>query len=224
MKTTSIVFLVIIAAGLGLWYSVDVLTNTTLLIKENGQIFKDNYSTTERFFALWPISLIAGLIFAIVISIGVKLTFEISQESDIKELKTELENQISHYEQLKTQCLSEVKNANKVANKALENAYAQVELEVKQERTEIEAEKKLISKTKMELDEFYQKVKNQSDEVENTLIENNELIEHYKREVKITKQKAKNHGNAIRRKNNMINRLKSDPEYLNSFIKDNYNT
>ena len=38
MKTTYIVFLVIIAAGLGLWYSIDVLSNTTLLIEENGEI------------------------------------------------------------------------------------------------------------------------------------------------------------------------------------------
>jgi hypothetical protein len=222
MKTTYIVFLVIIAAGLGLWYSIDVLSNTTLLIEENGELYRDSYTTAERFFALWPVSIIGGLILAIVIGIATLLTFEISQESEIKELKAKLENQISHYEQLKVQCLSDVKDANELANTALENARTQVELEVEQERTEIEAEKQLISKTKVELNEFYQKVKSKSDEVESTLIENNKLIEHYKREVKVTKQKAKNHGNALGRKNNFINKLKTDAEYLNSFIKDNY--
>ena len=76
----------------------------------------------------------------------------------------------------------------------------------------------------MELNEFYQEIKSKSDEVENTRIENNKLIEHYKREVKITKQKTKNHGNALERRNNFINRLKNDAEYLNSFIEENYET
>ena len=224
MKTTYIVFLVIIAAGLGLWYSIDVLSNTTLLIEENGELYRDGYTTAERFFALWPVSIIGGLILAIVIGVVALITFDVSKESEVKELKAKLENQISHYEQLKIQCLSDVKNANKLANRALENARTQAELEVEQERTEIEAEKQLISKTKVELNEFYQKIKSKSDEVENTLIENNKLIEHYKREVKVTKQKAKNHGNALGRKNNFINRLKNDAEYLNSFIEENYET
>lgn len=222
MKTTYIVFLVIIAAGLGLWYSIDVLSNTTLLIEKNGEFYRDSYTTAERFFALWPVSIIGGLILAIVIGVVVLITFEASKESEVKELKAKLENQISHYEQLKVQCLSDVKNANELANKALKNARTQAELEVEQERIEIEAEKQLISKNKVELNEFYQKVKSKSDEVENTRIENNKLIEHYKREVKVTKQKAKNHGNALGRKNNFINKLKTDAEYLNSFIKDNY--
>ena len=224
MKTTYIVFLVIIAAGLGLWYSIDVLSNTTLLIEKNGEFYRDSYTTAERFFALWPVSIIGGLILAIVIGVVVLITFEASKESEVKELKAKLENQISHYEQLKIQCLSDVKNANELANKALENARTQAELDVEQERTEIEAEKQLISKTKVELNEFYQKVKSKSDEVENTRIENNKLIEHYKREVKITKQKARNHGNALERRNNFINRLKNDAEYLNSFIEENYET
>ena len=224
MKTTYIVFLVIIAAGLGLWYSIDVLSNTTLLIEKNGEFYRDGYTTAERFFALWPVSIIGGLILAIVIGVVVLITFDVSKESEVKELKAKLENQISHYEQLKIQCLSDVKNANELANKALENARTQAELEVEQERTEIEAEKQLISKTKVELNEFYQKVKSKSDEVENTRIENNKLIEHYKREVKITKQKARNHGNALERRNNFINRLKNDAEYLNSFIEENYET
>lgn len=224
MKTTYIVFLVIIAAGLGLWYSIDVLSNTTLLIEENGELYRDSYTTAERFFALWPVSIIGGLILAIVIGVVVLITFDVSKESEVKELKAKLENQISHYEQLKIQCLSDVKNANELANKALGNARTQAELEVEQERTEIEAEKQLISKTKVELNEFYQKVKSKSDEVENTRIENNKLIEHYKREVKITKQKTKNHGNALKRRNNFINRLKNDAEYLNSFIEENYET
>tara|TARA_B110000196_G_C21129304_1_gene657587 strand:+ start:192 stop:863 length:672 start_codon:yes stop_codon:yes gene_type:complete len=222
MKTTYIVFLVIIAAGLGLWYSIDVLSNTTLLIEENGELYRDSYTTAERFFSLWPVSIIGGLILAIVIGVVVLITFDVSKESEVKELKAKLENQISHYEQLKIQCLSDVKNANELANKAIENARTQAELEVEQERTEIEAEKQLISKTKVELNEFYQKVKSKSDEVENTRIENNKLIEHYKREVKITKQKTKNHGNALKRRNNFINRLKNDAEYLNSFIEENY--
>ncbi|MEL7581776.1 hypothetical protein AADY36_20825 [Pseudoalteromonas sp. D15MCD-2] len=224
MKTTYIVFLVIIAAGLGLWYSVDVLSNTTLLIEENGELYRDGYTTAERFFALWPVSIIGGLILAIVIGVVVLITFDVSKESEVKELKAKLENQISHYEQLKIQCLSDVKSANELANKALENARTQAELEVEQERTEIEAEKQLISKTKVELNEFYQEIKSKSDEVENTRIENNKLIEHYKREVKITKQKTKNHGNALERRNNFINRLKNDAEYLNSFIEENYET
>lgn len=224
MKTTYIVFLVIIAAGLGLWYSIDVLSNTTLLIEKNGEFYRDGYTTAKRFFALWPVSIIGGLILAIVIGVVVLITFNVSKESEVKELKAKLENQISHYEQLKIQCLSDVKNANELANKALENARTQAELEVEQERTEIEAEKQLISKTKVELNEFYQKVKSKSDEVENTRIENNKLIEHYKREMKITKQKARNHGNALERRNNFINRLKNDAEYLNSFIEENYET
>ncbi|MBQ4860026.1 hypothetical protein [Pseudoalteromonas sp. MMG007] len=224
MKTTYIVFLVIIAAGLGLWYSIDVLSNTTLLIEKNGEFYRDGYTTAERFFALWPVSIIGGLILAIVIGVVVLITFNVSKESEVKELKAKLENQISHYEQLKIQCLSDVKNANELANKALGNARTQAELEVEQERTEIEAEKQLISKTKVELNEFYQKVKSKSDEVENTRIENNKLIEHYKREMKITKQKARNHGNALERRNNFINRLKNDAEYLNSFIEENYET
>lgn len=222
MKTTYIVFLVIIAAGLGLWYSIDVLSNTTLLIEKNGEFYRDGYTTAERFFALWPVSIIGGLILAIVIGVVVLITFDVSKESEVKELKAKLENQISHYEQLKIQCLSDVKNANELANKALENARTQAELDVEQERTEIEAEKQLISKTKVELNEFYQKVKSKSDEVENTRIENNKLIEHYKREVEITKQKARNHGSALSRKNSFINRLKNDAEYLNSFIEENY--
>ena len=224
MKTTYIVFLVIIAAGLGLWYSIDVLSNTTLLIEKNGEFYRDGYTTAERFFALWPVSIIGGLILAIVIGVVVLITFDVSKESEVKELKAKLENQISHYEQLKIQCLSDVKNANELANKAIENARTQAELELEQERTEIEAEKQLISKTKVELNEFYQKIKSKSDEVENTRIENNKLIEHYKREVKITKQKARNHGSALERRNNFINRLKNDAEYLNSFIEENYET
>lgn len=224
MKTTYIVFLVIIAAGLGLWYSIDVLSNTTLLIEENGELYRDSYTTAERFFALWPVSIIGGLILAIVIGVVVLITFEVSKESEVKELKTKFENQISHYEQLKVQCLSDVESANKLANKALENARTQAELEVEQERTEIETKKQLISKTKVELNEFYQEIKGKSDQVEKTLIENNKLIEHYRREMKVTKQKAKNHGNALGRKNNLINRLKNDAEYLNSFIEENYET
>lgn len=224
MKTTYIVFLVIIAAGLGLWYSIDVLSNTTLLIEENGELYRDGYTTAERFFALWPVSIIGGLILAIVIGVVVLITFEASQESEVKELKAKLENQMSHYEQLKNQCLSDVKNANKLANKALNNARIQAELEIKQEKEEIEVEKIMIAETKTELRKLNQDLKGRANEIENKLIESNELIEHYKREVKITKQKAKNHGNALGRKNNFINKLKTDAEYLNSFIEENYET
>lgn len=52
----------------------------------------------------------------------------------------------------------------------------------------------------------------------------NELLKHYRQEVKLAQQKVKNHGNALSRKNNMINRLKNDTEYLNSFITENYET
>ncbi|WP_288985621.1 hypothetical protein [uncultured Pseudoalteromonas sp.] len=224
MKTTYIVFLVIIAAGLGLWYSIDVLSNTTLLIEENGELYRDGYTTAERFFALWPVSIIGGLILAIIIAFVVLITFEVSKESEIKELKAKLENQISHYEQLKVQCLSDVKDANELANTALENARTQAELEIEQERKEIEDEKQQNLKTRIELNGFNQKIKSRSEEIENKLIENERLIEHYKREVKITKQKAKNHGSALDRKNNFINRLKNDAEYLNSFIEENYET
>ena len=224
MKTTYIVFLVIIAAGLGLWYSIDVLSNTTLLIEENGELYRDGYTTAERFFALWPVSIIGGLILAIVIGVVVLITFEASQESEVKGLKAKLENQMSHYEQLKNQCLSDVKNANELANKALNNARIQAELEIEQEKEEIEVEKIMIAETKTELRKLNQELKGRANEIENKLIESNELIEHYKREVKITKQKAKNHGNALGRKNNFINKLKTDAEYLNSFIEENYET
>ncbi len=224
MKTTYIVFLVIIAAGLGLWYSIDVLSNTTLLIEKNGELYRDGYTTAERFFALWPVSIIGGLILAIVIGVVVLITFEASQESEVKELKAKLENQMSHYEQLKNQCLSDVKNANELANKALNNARIQAELEIEQEKEEIEVEKIMIAETKTELRKLNQELKGRANEIENKLIESNELIEHYKREVKITKQKAKNHGNALGRKNNFINKLKTDAEYLNSFIEENYET
>ena len=63
-----------------------------------------------------------------------------------------------------------------------------------------------------------------SDEIGNTLTEKNELIQHNKREMKIEKQKAKNHGNALSRKNSLINKLKTNAEYLSSFIEESYET
>ena len=106
----------------------------------------------------------------------------------------------------------------------LDNARIQAKLEVEQEQAEIEAEKILISETKKDLNECYQKEKRKSDEIGNTLTENNELIQHNKREMKIEKQKAKNHGNALSRKNSLINKLKTNAEYLSSFIEESYET
>ena len=224
MKTTYLVLLVIIAAGLGVWYSIDALSNTTILIEENGQLFRDNYTTIERFFALWPISIIGGLILAIVISIAVLFAFEASKQSDIKELKVKLENQISHYEQLSNQCLSDVENANKQANEALEKARAQAQLEIEQELNEIEAEKVLISEIRREQSQSLYRMQSRSKEIEETLVKNNELMKNYKREVKIAKQRARNHGSTLSRTRRFIERLKTDPEYLNSFIEENYET
>ena len=222
MKTTYIVFLVIIAAGLGLWYSIDVLSNTTILIEENGELYRDSYTTAERFFALWPVSIIGGLILAIIIAIGVLFTFEVSQNAEIKERKVKLEKRILHYEQLSNQCISDVENANKRANEALEKARTQAELEVEQERNEIETERVLISETKEELSQFYYRMRSRTRKIEETLVENNELIKHYKQEVKIAKQRARNHGSTLSRTRRFIEKLKTDPEHLNSFIEENY--
>lgn len=224
MKTTYIVFLVIIAAGLGLWYSIDVLSNTTLLIEEKGELYRDSYTTAERFFALWPVSIIGGLFLTIVISIAVLFTFEASQQSEVKELKVKLEKRILHYEQLSNQCISDVENANKRANEALEKARIQAELEIEQERSEIETERVLISETKEELSQLHYRMRSRSRKIEETLVENNELIKHYKQEVKIAKQRTRNHGSTLSRTKRFIERLKSDPEYLNSFIEENYET
>lgn len=224
MKTTYIVILVLLAACLGLWYSIDVLSNTTILIEKNGELFKDSYTTTERFFALWPVSIIGGLIFVVVISVSVLITFEASENSEIKELKAKLEYKISRYESLKEQCLSDVEKARKLANTAMQDAATEAKREVECELADIKTEKLRISKAKTELNNFEQKLKNKSAEIKKTLTENNELVEHYKQEVKLAKQKAKNHGNALSRKNNILNKLKTNAEYLDSFIEENYET
>ena len=60
-------------------------------------------------------------------------------------------------------------------------------------------------------------------ELNKTIDENNQLVKHYKQEAQKAKNKAKNHSTAIGRKNNIISKLKTDPEYLNRFIEKNYN-
>ena len=222
MKTTYIAFLILIAACLGLWHSIDELSNTTLLIEENGKFYRDNYTTAKRFLSLWPVSMIGGFISMVVIGITVLFTFEASKHLDVKKLKTQLKSEITHYDNLKEQCLSDVEIANRLAFSALNDARIQTRLEVEQERAEIEAKKRLISKKETELNALYKEVKIKSDKIENTLTENNKLVEHYKREVRLAKQKTKNHGNAISKKNNILNRLKTDTEYLKSFIEKNY--
>lgn len=224
MKTTYIVFLVIIAAGLGLWYSIDVLSNTTLLIEENGELYRDSYTTAERFFALWPVSIIGGLILAIVIASFVIFTFQASEQSDVEALKEKLEKQISQYKDLKEQCLSDVEKANLLASTAQQDAITKANRGIEREMAQIESEKLRLSEAKTNLNRLEQEINNRSEEIEKTLTDNNELLKHYRQEVKLAQQKVKNHGNALSRKNNMINRLKNDTEYLNSFITENYET
>lgn len=158
------------------------------------------------------------------IGITVLFTFKASKHLDVKKLKTQLKSEIAHYDNLKEQCLSDVELANRLAISALNDARIQAKLEVEQERAEIEAKERLISKKETELNALYKEVKIKSGKIENTLTENNKLVEHYKREVRLAKQKTKNHGNAISKKNNILNRLKTDTEYLKSFIEKNYET
>ena len=199
MKTTYIAFLILIAACLGLWHSIDVLSSTTLLIEENGDYFRDNYTTTERFLELWPISIIVGLVVAVIIAAITLLVFDASQNSEVKNLKDELKKNLQHYESLKKQCVYDVENAQERARK---NAILKKERELN--RTQINLSQKLH-------------------ELNKTIDENNQLVKHYKQEAQKAKNKAKNHSTAIGRKNNIISKLKTDPEYLNKFIEENYN-
>lgn len=199
MKTTYIAFLILIAACLGLWHSIDVLSSTTLLIEENGDYFRDNYTTTERFLELWPISIIVGLVVAVIIAAITLLVFDASQNSEVKNLKDELKKNLQHYESLKEQCVYDVENAQERARK---NAILKKERELN--RTQINLSQKLH-------------------ELNKTIDENNQLVKHYKQEAQKAKNKAKNHSTAIGRKNNIISKLKTDPEYLNRFIEKNYN-
>ena len=93
---------------------------------------------------------------------------------------------------------------------------------MEQERNEIETERVLISETKEELSQFYYRMRSRTRKIEETLVENNELIKHYKQEVKIAKQRARNHGSTLSRTRRFIEKLKTDPEHLNSFIEENY--
>ena len=216
MKTTYIAFLILIAACLGLWHSIDVLSSTTLLIEENGDYFRDNYTTTERFLELWPISIIVGLVVAVIIAAITLLVFDASQNSEVKNLKDELKKNLQHYESLKEQCVYDVENAQERARK---NAA----LEVENQQIEIEARKNAILKKERELNRTQINLSQKLHELNKTIDENNQLVKHYKQEAQKAKNKAKNHSTAIGRKNNIISKLKTDPEYLNRFIEKNYN-
>ena len=216
MKTELIALLVLISASLGLWYSIDVLSSTTLLIEENGGYFRDNYTTTERFFALWPISIIAGLVVTIIIAAITSLVFDASQNSEVKILKDELKKNLEHYESLKIQCVYDVKNAQEQARK-------KAELEVENQHIEIEERKSVILKKERELNRTQINLSQKLHELNKTIDENNQLVNHYKQEAQKAKNKAKNHSTAIERKNNIFSKLKTDPEYLNRFIEKNYN-
>lgn len=216
MKTELIALLVLISASLGLWYSIDVLSSTTLLIEENGGYFRDNYTTTERFFALWPISIIAGLVVTIIIAAITSLVFDASQNSEVKILKDELKKNLEHYESLKIQCVYDVKNAQEQARK-------KAELEVENQHIEIEERKSVILKKERELMRTQINLSQKLHELNKTIDENNQLVKHYKQEAQKAKNKAKNHSTAIERKNNIFSKLKTDPEYLNRFIEENYN-
>ena len=216
MKTELITLLVLISASLGLWYSIDVLSSTTLLIEENGGYFRDNYTTTERFFALWPISIIAGLVVTIIIAAITSLVFDASQNNEVKILKDELKKNLEHYESLKIQCVYDVKNAQEQARK-------KAELEVENQHIEIEERKSVILKKERELMRTQINLSQKLHELNKTIDENNQLVKHYKQEAQKAKNKAKNHSTAIERKNNIFSKLKTDPEYLNRFIEKNYN-
>ncbi|MGP9496854.1 hypothetical protein ACT3RM_16760 [Pseudoalteromonas sp. AOP7-A1-14] len=216
MKTELIALLVLISASLGLWYSIDVLSSTTLLIEENGGYFRDNYTTTERFFALWPISIIAGLVVTIIIAAITSLVFDASQNSEVKILKDELKQNLEHYESLKIQCVYDVKNAQEQARK-------KAEIEVENQHIELEERKSVILKKERELMRTQINLSQKLHELNKTIDENNQLVKHYKQEAQKAKNKAKNHSTAIERKNNILSKLKTDPEYLNRFIEENYN-
>ncbi len=215
MKTELIAFLVLISASFGLWYSIDVLSSTTLLVEENGGYFRDNYTTTERFFALWPVSIIAGLTVAVIIAAITLLVFNASQNSEVKNLKDKLKNNIKHYESLKVQCVYDVKNAQEQARK-------KAELEVENQHIEIEERKSVILKKERELMRTQINLSQELRKLNTTIDENNQLVKHYKQEARIAKDKAKNHSTAVKRRNSIINKLKTDPEYLNRFIEENY--
>lgn len=215
MKTELIAFLVLISASFGLWYSIDVLSSTTLLVEENGGYFRDNYTTTERFFALWPVSIIAGLTVAVIIAAITLLVFNASQNSEVKNLKDKLKNNIKHYESLKVQCVYDVKNAQEQARK-------KAELEVENQHIEIEERKSVILKKERELMRTQINLSQELRKLNKTIDENNQLVKHYKQEARIAKDKAKNHSTAVKRRNSIINKLKTDPEYLNRFIEENY--
>lgn len=216
MKTDLIALLVLISASLGLWYSIDVLSSTTLLIEENGDYFRDNYTTTERFFELWPISMVAGLVVAVIIAAITLLVFDASQNSEVKILKDELKKNLEHYESLKKQCEYDVINAQEQARK-------KAVLGVENQHIEIEARKSAILKKERELNRIETNLSQKLHELNKTIDENNQLVKHYKQEAQKAKNKAKNHSTAIERKNNIFSKLKTDPEYLNRFIEKNYN-
>ena len=175
MKTTYIAFLILIAACLGLWHSIDVLSSTTLLIEENGDYFRDNYTTTERFLELWPISIIVGLVVAVIIAAITLLVFDASQNSEVKNLKDELKKNLQHYESLKEQCVYDVENAQERARK---NAA----LEVENQHIEIEARKNAILKKERELNRTQINLSQKLHELNKTIDENNQLVKHYKQE------------------------------------------
>lgn len=222
MKTTYISIVIIILSALIAWYSFDVLSNLKLvLIDEKGGFYIDKYSTSERFLALWPVSLLIASIVALVTSFFFLLAFEASKNADVISLKKSLEREIKEQKTLKNASLKAIENATNTANDAVENANIQVKKELNQQFADIETRAYLLMNEQQVLDDMADDLNLQKLELDSALIESNKLVEQYKRDAKLAKQKAKNHGNALNRKNNILNRLKNDTEYLQKFIARN---
>ena len=218
MKTKYVAYTIIILSIVGIYFSLDLLSGLRLVVEnESGQKSIDSFSTSQRFLELWPITLILGLVIAVLISAFFLWALETVRVADIEELKTKLDKEIEDCKKVKDKSILEVIAAEKRADNAFDDAYKQVESRVKDELENIELKTQTLKNEKLRLD-------NRESELERRIEENNMLMLKYQQDAKQAKQKAQNHGNALSRKKNMINRLKNDVEYLNSFIKDNYNT
>jgi len=216
MKTKYVAYTTIILAIVGIYFSLDLLNGLRLVIETtSGRKSVDNFSTSERFLELWPLTLILGSVVAMLISAFFLWAFNTVIDTDTEELKTKLNKEIEDYNKLKKQSILDVDTANQRADNAFTHAYKKVELKVKNELDNIEVKKRELENEKLKLDK-------KESELERVIKENNWLVMQCKKETKRAKQKAKDHGNSLSRVNNILERLKTDHKYMKRFIAKNY--
>lgn len=225
MKNAQLIaVLVVLGLGAyGLWYSWDFLSGIRMAVPHPEYptawprfATVDGETTWGRFVGLWPVSMVAGAGAALLVGGLAVISLLFAEDETIKAKKAEMNGRIQAAESRVESAMSDREKAMEYARKADQRATEKAYATVAEERKKLAEDTAKVNRQRQHL-------KQKINAWQNQINKSNQEAQHWKRQAKLEKQKAKNHGNAVSRKNNFVERLKTDSNEINQFLAEHWN-